>query len=207
MTFEISKTENRRLNVHHVNQDGIYITTQEQMLIQAGEGLPARSTVTDLIEYQENEVLQLQPDDTWKVIKSYIGKTAYAKNPAEHDDYAISHYGDIPETHTLLERQAFHVWDELNGSWSYEDALYREDWIANEKAWQARALSAVERLIPSAKNDLDVPELYDELRVYSESDYYALMRDRKLLVEYLIQEDFPDCGRPVLSGLANTDNL
>ncbi len=72
-----------------------------------------------------------------------------------------------------------------------------------ETQWQQEQLAKVTKEIELCQLDSQVPELYSELRVtnYSESDYYALLGDRKLLVEYVEQVDFPECGRPQLSGL------
>lgn len=72
-----------------------------------------------------------------------------------------------------------------------------------EREWQEKVLSEVEALLNQYRIDAEVPEIYSELRTsnYSESNYYALLGDRKLLIEYLEQHDFPECGRPKLSGL------
>lgn len=72
-----------------------------------------------------------------------------------------------------------------------------------ERDWQKMVLNGVEELLNQYRIDAQVPEVYSELRVsdYSESNYYALLGDRKLLIEYIEQEDFPECGRPKLSGL------
>ncbi|MDW1615047.1 hypothetical protein R7D96_13015 [Vibrio sp. Vb2853] len=78
-----------------------------------------------------------------------------------------------------------------------------------ETQWQQEQLNSVAKEIERYQLDSQVPEAYSELRVtnYSESEYYALLGDRKLLVEYLEQPDFPECGRPTLSGLANASQV
>ncbi|MEZ9604254.1 hypothetical protein AB4274_13660 [Vibrio sp. 10N.261.55.A10] len=75
--------------------------------------------------------------------------------------------------------------------------------LEKERRWQKSELNKVERLVSDYKQDNDIPLIYSELRISSltEGDYYSLLGDRKLLTEYLVQSDFPDCGRPILSGL------
>tara|TARA_B100001059_G_scaffold235022_1_gene279322 strand:- start:324 stop:734 length:411 start_codon:yes stop_codon:yes gene_type:complete len=84
------------------------------------------------------------------------------------------------------------------------------DWVKSlatlneqEHQWQRDALSRTTREITNYESDAKIPDLYSELRVtnYTEDDYYAFLGDRKLLVEYVKQEDFPECDRPKLSGL------
>ncbi|ANU36280.1 hypothetical protein [Vibrio scophthalmi] len=72
---------------------------------------------------------------------------------------------------------------------------------AFEREWQELQLQKVDALLKQYEIDAKIPERYSELRVssYSEDNYYALLGDRKLLVEYLNQSDFPECGRPTLS--------
>ncbi|MBL4828871.1 MAG: hypothetical protein JKY55_03095 [Aliivibrio sp.] len=69
--------------------------------------------------------------------------------------------------------------------------------------WQKTELSSINQAIEQFGSDAKIPDIYSELRVtsYTENDYYALLGDRKLLSEYVKQIDFPECGRPTLSGL------
>lgn len=73
-----------------------------------------------------------------------------------------------------------------------------------EMAWQTAELEKVEAALKPYTEDMQIPEQYSELRKTenTEENYYKLLMDRKLLVEYLLQPDFPECGRPTLSGLA-----
>jgi len=82
-------------------------------------------------------------------------------------------------------------------------ALTNEQVRFNELTWQQTKLSNVNQCIFNYESDMKIPDIYSELRItnYTESDYYALLGDRKLLSEYVTQEDFPECGRPTLSGL------
>ena len=75
--------------------------------------------------------------------------------------------------------------------------------LQHEKDWQQSQLTKTSTAITHYESDAKIPDIYSELRVanYTEDDYYALLGDRKLLVEYLEQQDFPECGRPKLSGL------
>ena len=75
-----------------------------------------------------------------------------------------------------------------------------------ETEWQRDELNKVELALVAYKDDMQIPEIYSELRTTqdTEAGYYKLLGDRKRLVEYLEQSDFPDCGRPELSELSNT---
>ncbi|MGF1909161.1 hypothetical protein L4C38_06960 [Vibrio kasasachensis] len=97
--------------------------------------------------------------------------------------------------------------DELlftDGKWKVKTSRYK--YIEQEKEWQRMELTKVDRSIFNYRQDQSIPEIYSELRItsYSEADYYALLSDRKLLIDYVIQVDFPECGRPILSGLASS---
>lgn len=72
-----------------------------------------------------------------------------------------------------------------------------------ELDWRNEKLRLVLIEITNYSNDKLIPEEFSELRMtkYTEDDYYKLLGDRKLLIEYAEQEDFPYCGRPLLSGL------
>ncbi len=73
-----------------------------------------------------------------------------------------------------------------------------------ETVWQTAELEKVETILKPYAEDMQIPEQYSELRktANTEENYYKLLMDRKLLVEYLLQPDFPECGRPTLSGLS-----
>ncbi len=85
-----------------------------------------------------------------------------------------------------------------------DEEKHQVDFTNQELEWQANELIKVNKAINSYQQDQPIPEIYSELRVtsYTEDDYYSLLGDRKLLVEYLEQEDFLECERPTLSGLA-----
>ena len=78
--------------------------------------------------------------------------------------------------------------------------------IEQEQEWQRMELAKVDKSIFNYRQDQSIPEIYSELRItsYSEADYYCLLGDRKLLIDYVTQDDFPECGRPILSGLASS---
>lgn len=86
------------------------------------------------------------------------------------------------------------------------DELHIEERILSthfETLWQEDQLNKVTQTLKECEADLKIPERYSELRVttFTERDYYQLLMDRKLLIEYLNQPDFPECGRPQLSNL------
>ncbi|WP_122036437.1 hypothetical protein [Aliivibrio sp. EL58] len=85
------------------------------------------------------------------------------------------------------------------GFWFQSSDVFSE----RERIWQQSQLTKTSTAIVHYESDAKIPDIYSELRVtnYTEDDYYALLGDRKLLVEYLEQQDFPECGRPKLSGL------
>ncbi len=88
-----------------------------------------------------------------------------------------------------------------NGTW--EEVIESSINIEIEHSWQKNKLSRIELEISSYLQDQAIPIEYSELRVtaYTEQQYYDLLMDRKLLNEYVLQSDFPECGRPTLSGL------
>ncbi|PTO90755.1 hypothetical protein CWO08_21875 [Vibrio sp. 10N.286.48.B8] len=77
-----------------------------------------------------------------------------------------------------------------------------------EEKWQKAELSKVNQVLTehaiAVEINKNIEDKYSELRTptLSENDYFSLLGDRKLLVEYVLQEDFPDCDRPHLIGLA-----
>ncbi|ANS86909.1 hypothetical protein VSVS12_03200 [Vibrio scophthalmi] len=75
--------------------------------------------------------------------------------------------------------------------------------IELEKQWVAQELEQIAKPIASYVEDMAIPDKYSELRTstLSEAEYYNLVGYKKLLVEYLEQADFPDCGRPSYPGL------
>ncbi|CAK2169201.1 MULTISPECIES: hypothetical protein [Vibrio] len=87
----------------------------------------------------------------------------------------------------------------INGKFIQSDKID----VSQEASWQKNKLSAINAAIAEYQADMMIDERYSELRVgtYSEEDYFKLLGDRKLLIEYVQQEDFPECGRPMLSSL------
>ena len=142
----------------------------------------------------------------WKQLEDHREQIAFAKDPDdEKGDYQVETLGPIPETHTLLPRAQYDSWNEALGLWEYDKALYLPTWINQESQWQQSELLKTSTAIEHYKSDVAIPDIYSELRVtqYTGDNYYSLLGDRKLLVEYLQQRDFPDCGRPILSGLTS----
>ncbi|OEF12750.1 hypothetical protein [Aliivibrio logei] len=141
----------------------------------------------------------------WKQLEDHREKIAFAKDRDndEKGNYQVEELGPIPKTHTLLVPEQFDSWNEALTQWQYDAARYRPVWAQDEKQWQQETLIKVEAELVFYAQDKDIPELYSELRKthYSEDDYYSLLGDRILLNEYVQQEDFPECGRPTLSGL------
>jgi len=201
MQFEFL-AESRNIMVHHLDENNIYINSGN-MLIQAGEGLPAQSTVVALTDYGKDEVLQLQSNNTWLVLTNHIGKTLYSKDRDEAKSYMVKEMGSIPITHTLLQPAPFDSWNEVLSEWQYDETRYRPVFIEEETEWQITILTKVEAELLFYAQDKQIPEIYSELRRtnYTVDEYYALLGDRKLLSDYVIQDDFPECGRPTLSGL------
>ena len=111
MTFEFSD-QDRTLDVHHYDANGDYTHTTPGMLIRAGEGLPASATILGLPGLVEGEAAKMNEALTaWAVVADNRGDIAYAKDPDTHQDYAITEAGDVPSTHTLLERTSDdHEW-------------------------------------------------------------------------------------------------
>ncbi|CAK1773878.1 conserved hypothetical protein [Vibrio crassostreae] len=90
------------------------------------------------------------------------------------------------------------------GVYHYVDGVFEKVTIINEaeeRHWQQTELAHVNAAIAEYQADMAIEEQYSELRAgtYTEEDYFKLLGDRKLLIEYVQQADFPECGRPKLS--------
>ncbi|CAK1989014.1 MULTISPECIES: hypothetical protein [Vibrio] len=90
------------------------------------------------------------------------------------------------------------------GVYHYIDGVFEKVTIINEaeeRYWQQTELARVNAAIAEYQADITIDERYSELRAgtYTEEDYFKLLGDRKLLIEYVQQADFPECGRPKLS--------
>ncbi|CAH0543090.1 hypothetical protein [Vibrio marisflavi] len=70
-----------------------------------------------------------------------------------------------------------------------------------ENLWVSVRLTALEELLPRVQTDQAIPDEYSELRTtsYTESEYYGLLMDRKILIEYTEDAEFPACERPPIS--------
>ncbi|WP_196589180.1 hypothetical protein [Aliivibrio fischeri] len=141
----------------------------------------------------------------WKQLEDHREKIAFAKDRDndEKGDYQVEELGVIPNTHTLLEPEQFDSWNVELDDWQYDETRYRPYWAQTEKQWQQELLTKVEAELLFYAQDKQIPEIYSELRKtnYTEDEYYSLLGDRILLNEYVEQDDFPECGRPTLSGL------
>lgn len=200
MEFVISETEDRKLLVHHVDQYGVLINSEE-MLIQAGEGLPASSTDNPLIDCADDEVLQLR-DGQWQPLKNYVGRMAYSVDRNESKNFVIDFYGELPVSHSLIEPKIFDSW--VDGKWQHDAERERKHIIKVESDWQKATLAVVERALVSAESDMKVPKEFDSLRVYTEGEYHSLLIDRKNLFDYLKNPDFPNCDRPEISDVSTS---
>ncbi|WP_019615084.1 hypothetical protein [Psychromonas ossibalaenae] len=165
--------------------------------------LPDNHTFTPPPEVSEGVVARLIMQG-WVLIEDHRGKMAYAKSRDRGEDYLIEKIGPIPDTHTLLEREEFDSWDEITGTWLYDKIRHRPVWIKKEKEWQTAQLTVIQQMLNAYLQDKHIPDKYAALRItrYSKREYYALLMARKLLHEYLLQDDFPECGRPVLPEIA-----
>lgn len=144
-------------------------------------------------------------NNKWKQLEDHREQIAFAKDRDndEKGDYQVEELDVIPNTHTLLEPEQFESWNVELEQWQYDEARYRPYWAQTEKQWQQELLTKVEAELLFYAQDKQIPEIYSELRKtnYTEDDYYSLLGDRILLNEYVEQDDFPECGRPALSGL------
>lgn len=97
------------------------------------------------------------------------------------------------------------LWENLS-EYGYQDGKVVKRAKINaiqEQNWQRMRLNETNAAIAEYQADKLIDERYSELRTstHSEEEYYQLLGDRKLLIEYVQQADFPQCGRPKLSGL------
>jgi len=198
MNFEFSE-QDQTLLVHNYNHVGLYLSSSD-MLIEANTGLPAQSTVEPLPDLLDGQHAVYQRE-TWQALYDYRNKTAYSKDRDNGKNYQVTAFGELPETHTLLEPRRYDSW--INEQWQYDEQRYLPVFIEEEQNWCKSLLQLVEVEIVKYQQDQAIPIDYSELRItaYTEQQYYGLLMDRKLLNEYVLQSDFPECGRPTLSGL------
>jgi len=198
MNFEFTDKD-RTLLTYNYDLDGLYISSCS-ILIEANTGLPAQSTIDPLPDLLDGQVAIYQ-DDRWQALYDYRNQIAYAKDRDNGDDYQVTDFGELPITHTLLKPEPYDSW--MNEQWQYDEQRYLPVFIEEEQKWSKSTLQQVEIEIVKYQQDQAIPIDYSELRVtaYTEQQYYDLLMDRKLLNEYVLQEDFPECGRPTLSGL------
>ncbi|MBD1559596.1 hypothetical protein HC752_21875 [Vibrio sp. S9_S30] len=200
MEFEFSD-QDQMVTVYHLCEQGTF-QGESEMLIEANTGLPALSTHIAPPLEQANKTRQFD-GQAWHKVTDHRGKIAYSKDRSG-DDYEITILGELPDTYTLTAPQPLETWSEEADAWVVDTGKKKQELSDMETLWQQSKVSVVESAINNYQKDQIIPELYSELRVttFTEAQYYQLLMDRKLLAEYLIQPDFPDCPRPALSGLA-----
>ncbi|XDF78829.1 hypothetical protein AAFX60_006910 [Aliivibrio fischeri] len=136
-------------------------------------------------------------NNQWVYLTDNIDKTAYSK--LDDNDFIIESNGELPDTHTLIERKAFSVWNEQSNDWIYQKELERPIKIIQEREWRDNQLNIVLSRIDQYEKDKNYPvELQTSL--LSESQFLELLNDRKLLCDYPQQQGFPFCERPTLNG-------
>ncbi|EGQ8442853.1 hypothetical protein GTW15_07635 [Vibrio cholerae] len=116
-------------------------------------------------------------------------------------------HSKIAHKHTINTNELPDDIREHLGAYYYVDAVFEKVTVINEaeeRLWQQTELARVNAAIAEHQADIAIEEQYSELRAgtYTEEDYFKLLGDRKLLIEYVQQADFPDCGRPKLSASA-----
>ncbi|GLR75995.1 hypothetical protein [Aliivibrio sifiae] len=177
---------------------------QELLISDFNFTLPEKHTFTRPPKVKKGYAVHLV-DGKWKQLEDHREQIAFSKDRDndEKGDYQVEELGLLPNTHTLLEPEQFDSWNEELGQWQYDPLRYRFVWAQDEKQWQQVKLTKVETELLFYAQDKQIPELYSELRKthYSEDEYFSLLGDRILLNEYVQQDDFPECGRPTLSGL------
>ena len=187
-----------------VNQTGLSTTRQSPIPEYPRDAL----TIIPLEEKKGFKVLACEFDENGKphateYVEDHIGKMIYNKIDCNQSE-EITKLGPVLDDWTLVKPSTqFDSWNVALGVWQYDEARYRPHWIETEKQWQQEVLTKVEAELLFYAQDKQIPEIYSELRKtnYTEDDYYSLLGDRILLNEYVEQEDFPECGRPTLSGL------
>ena len=133
MTFQFSDT-NRTMDIHHVDDNRVYLATQSDVEIRAGEGLPAYSTHLDLPTMTDDQTCQLNEDETaWLVVEDHRNKQLHAKDLSTHEDYVVTDVGPIPATHTeILRDNELQSFNETAQEWQ-DDATKIADNLASSK--------------------------------------------------------------------------
>ena len=143
----------------------------------------------------------------FNVFKTKSGLCAIEVNKGDENYLALSAFYSKNALSSItvdtLDLDQIHNMDIVNGQLIISDSLLNQCKRNIEVEWQTSTLQKVSASILQYQTDMAIDELYSELRAqtYNEDDYFALLGDRKLLIEYVQQEDFPECGRPALSGL------
>ncbi len=122
MSFQIDDAQDRKFTVHHFKPvTGHYDLTELNVIIKAGEGLPALSTIESLPTIPEGHSAYFDiANSVWLTDEDHIGDMAYPKDSSTHDKYEVEVFGPIPDTHTLLVPSENDSWD---GTKWEEDAV------------------------------------------------------------------------------------
>ncbi|GLQ72914.1 hypothetical protein [Vibrio penaeicida] len=198
MAFQFSP-QDRMITVYHLCELGTLLGGSD-MLIEAHTGLPAMSTHIKPPPQQAGKTCRFTGTQ-WEYVIDYRGKRAYCKD-RNGEDYDITALGPLPDTHTLLVPAPMDQWDDTAGTWVVNVALKKQALTETEITWQRQQVAKVEEAINHYQQDRAIPEHYSNLRVttFTDDQYYQLLQDRKRLVDYVKHPDFPECGRPTLSG-------
>ena len=110
MTFEFSDKD-QNITVHNYDAEGFYLSTTENMLIEAHTGLPALATdVPPSLELKEGQKAKFNEESNqWLAVYDYRGQTVY--NTATQESKTVEKQGKIEEGWTLQPPPENAEWD------------------------------------------------------------------------------------------------
>jgi len=141
----------------------------------------------------------------WQQLIDHRNKMAFAKDrdKPELEDYIVEKLGELPNTHTLIERGEFDSWVNDDKGWQYDIERHRPAKAADEKQWRDTQLKRVLDRIDQYEKDQHYPEELRTSPITNKNDFTKLLQDRKTLSDYPESAGYPFEKRPILSGLSD----
>lgn len=113
MTYIAKQDEYK--DVYCFNAEFEYTATLKNELIQIGTGLPANSTLIEVIPHKDGFARVFNEDtQKWEYVEDHRYKTAYDINTKQ--EFEIDYFGELNEEHTLLAPPSFDH-DFIDGAW------------------------------------------------------------------------------------------
>lgn len=140
----IAKQDERR-DVYAFNNEGEYTLTLEDELIQEGTGLPANSTLIEVILHKEGFARIFNEDaQKWEYIEDHRGEKYYSIDDASKVE--IKELGKLPDNLTDKPRpDQFHI---------FQDGEWVLDQSAKDQAEKQSKIDALNAEMAKLRNDI-----------------------------------------------------